>query len=128
MPAEIPALHLHLLSRKKGLVLLVFVSLLTTAGTDLFSQNYNIQTFTTKEGISHNDVRAMAVDSLGFMWIATWDGLSRYDGYSFRNYFHKTNDSLSLPYFSVQNILVDGADNVLISNTIEVDITDRVTQ
>ncbi len=112
MPAEIPALHLHLLSRKKGLVLLVFVSLLTTAGTDLFSQNYNIQTFTTKEGISHNDVRAMAVDSLGFMWIATWDGLSRYDGYSFRNYFHKTNDSLSLPYFSVQNILVDGADNL----------------
>ncbi|MFZ2339232.1 MAG: two-component regulator propeller domain-containing protein [Bacteroidales bacterium] len=112
MPAEIPALHLHLLSPEKGLVILLFVSLLIAAGTDLFSQNYNIQAFTTREGISHNDVRAMAVDSSGFMWIATWDGLSRYDGYSFKNYFHKTNDSLSLPYFSVLNLQVDGADNL----------------
>ncbi len=112
MPAEIPAPHLHLLSRKKGLVFLLFVSLLIPAGTNLFSQNFNIQTFTTREGISHNDVRAMAVDSLGFLWIATWDGMSRYDGYSFKNYFHKSNDSLSLPYFSIQNLQVDGADNI----------------
>lgn len=112
MSSEIPSLNLHLLSLKKDLVLLLLVSLLASSGKDLFSQNYNIETFTTREGISHNDVRAMAVDSLGFMWIATWDGLSRYDGYSFRNYFHKTNDSLSLPYFSIQNLLIDGADNL----------------
>lgn len=117
---------MHRLSRKKGLVILLFVSLFIAAGTDLFSQNYNIQTFTTKEGISHNDVRAMAVDSSGFMWIATWDGLSRYDGYSFKNYFHKTNDSLSLPYFSVQNLQVDGADNLwLLSDDRQVARYDR---
>ena len=62
--------------------------------------------------MSHNDVRAVAVDSSGFLWIATWDGLSRYDGYSFKNYYHKTDDSLSLPYFSILNIMVDGADNL----------------
>ncbi len=55
----------------------------------------------------------IAVDSSGFLWIATWDGLSRYDGYSFKNYYHKTDDSLSLPYFSVLNILVDGGDNLM---------------
>src|SRR4030066_1765426 len=76
------------------------------------AQQFNIQTFTTRDGLSHNDVRAAAVDSSGFMWIATWDGLSRYDGYSFKNYFHKTNDSLSLPSFSVLNLQVDGADNL----------------
>ena len=54
----------------------------------------------------------MAVDNSGFMWIAIWDGLSRYDGYTFKNYFHKTNVSLSLPYFSVQNLRVDRADNL----------------
>lgn len=112
MSSEIPAPDLHRLPRKKGIVILLVVILLIAAGTDLFSQNYIIQTFTTREGISHNDVRAMTADSSGFMWIATWDGLSRYDGYSFKNYFHKTNDSLSLPYFSVLNLLVDGADNL----------------
>jgi ligand-binding sensor domain-containing protein len=77
-----------------------------------FAQHFNIQTFTTREGLSHNDVRAAAVDSSGFLWIATWDGLSRYDGYTFKNYFHKTDDSLSVPYFSILNIVVDGADNL----------------
>ncbi len=76
------------------------------------AQDFNIQTFTTKDGLSHNDVRAMAVDSSGFLWIATWDGLSRFDGYSFKNYYHKTDDSLSLPYFSILNVLVDGGNNL----------------
>ncbi len=112
MPPKKTALDLYRLSRNKGLGFLLLAFLLITTGTDLFSQNYNIQTFTTEDGLSHNDVRAMAVDSSGFMWIATWDGLSRYDGYTFKNYFHKTNDSLSLPYFSVLNLKVDGADNL----------------
>ena len=78
------------------------------------AQQFNIRTFTTRDGLSHNDVRNMSVDSSGFLWIATWDGLSRYDGYSFRNYYHKTDDSLSIPYFSVLNVLVDGGDNLWI--------------
>ncbi|OFY64398.1 MAG: hypothetical protein A2Y71_00090 [Bacteroidetes bacterium RBG_13_42_15] len=76
------------------------------------AQQFNIKTFTTRDGLSHNDVRAAAVDSSGFLWIATWDGLSRYDGYSFKNYYHKTDDSLSLPYFSILNVLVDGGNNL----------------
>lgn len=126
MPSKIKTLNLWRLSRNKGLVFLLLVSLLITAGKDLYSQNYNLQTFTTKDGLSHNDVRAMTVDSSGFMWIATWDGLSRYDGYSFKNYFHKSNDSLSLPYFSVLNIKVDGADNLwLITDDRQVALYDR---
>ncbi len=76
------------------------------------AQNFNIQTFTTRDGLSHNEVRGVALDSLGFLWIATWDGLSRYDGHSFRNYFHNPDDSLTIPYFSIQNVLVDGGGNL----------------
>lgn len=76
------------------------------------AQNFNIQTFTTRDGLSHNEVRGVALDSLGFLWIATWDGLSRYDGHSFRNYFHNPDDSLTLPYFSIQDVQVDGGGNL----------------
>ncbi len=76
------------------------------------AQNFNIQSFTTREGLSHNDVRAITADSSGFLWLGTWDGLSRYDGYSFKNYHHRSDDSLSLPYFSVRELAVDGADNL----------------
>ena len=85
---------------------------------DISAQGYNIQTFTTKDGLSHNDVRAIALDSTGFLWIATWDGLSRYDGYTFKNYFHDPDDSLSLPYFSIYNIIVDGGNNLWLTTDI----------
>jgi ligand-binding sensor domain-containing protein/anti-sigma regulatory factor (Ser/Thr protein kinase) len=91
---------------KKSIIFLFLLSVPVSA------QQFNIRTFTTKEGLSHNDVRAMAVDSSGFLWLATWDGLSRYDGYSFKNYYHRSDDTLSLPYFSIYNLLVDGANNL----------------
>jgi ligand-binding sensor domain-containing protein len=103
---------MHLLVIKFYRLSICFICLVTIFSESSFAQQFNIQTFTTREGLSHNDVRAAAVDSSGFLWIATWDGLSRYDGYTFKNYFHKTDDSLSVPYFSILNIVVDGADNL----------------
>lgn len=78
------------------------------------AQNFNLRTFTTRDGLPHNDIRSVAVDSMGFLWIATWEGLSRYDGYTFKNYYHDPDDSLSIPYFSVFDVQVDGGNNVWI--------------
>ncbi|TAL63527.1 MAG: hypothetical protein EPN88_12105, partial [Bacteroidetes bacterium] len=78
----------------------------------LFPQNYTVKTFTTKDGLAHNNVRAIAEDSTGFLWIGTWDGLSRYDGYEFKNYYHLPGDTTSLPYFAIKSICVDGANNL----------------
>jgi ligand-binding sensor domain-containing protein len=83
------------------------------------AQNFNIRTFTTRDGLSHNDVRSVATDSSGYLWIATWDGMSRYDGYTFKNYYHDPNDSLSLPYFSVFDVKVDGGNNLWILTDIQ---------
>jgi ligand-binding sensor domain-containing protein len=102
------------LTRKLLPFSICFVCLISIFNKALLAQQFNIQTFTTKDGLSHNDVRAVAVDSSGFLWIATWDGLSRYDGYTFKNYYHKTDDSLSLPHFSIRNVVVDRADNLFI--------------
>ncbi len=78
----------------------------------LLSQQLQIRNFTTKEGLSHNQVRTIVSDSSGFLWVATWDGLSRYDGYEFRNYHHLPGTPSSLPYFSVKDLVVDGANNL----------------
>jgi hypothetical protein len=99
--------HRHIFPISNYFVCLLFLFYETLTG-----QNFIIRTFTTKDGLSHNDVRSVADDSSGFLWIATWDGLSRYNGYSFKNYYHKTDDSLSLPYFSIYNVMVDGGNNL----------------
>ncbi|MBC7866313.1 MAG: histidine kinase, partial [Gloeobacteraceae cyanobacterium ES-bin-316] len=38
------------------------------------------------DGLVSNYIRRLFQDSKGFLWIATYEGLSRYDGHSFTNY------------------------------------------
>jgi signal transduction histidine kinase/ligand-binding sensor domain-containing protein len=42
--------------------------------------------YTTSQGLPHNRVSRVVADSRGFIWFATREGLSRYDGYAFTNY------------------------------------------
>ncbi len=45
-----------------------------------------IRTYTTADGLARDHVLAIAQDSRGFLWFATAEGLSRFDGYAFTNY------------------------------------------
>ena len=45
-----------------------------------------IQHFSVDDGISQSIVQRIIQDKNGFIWFGTWNGLDRYDGYSFRNY------------------------------------------
>jgi hypothetical protein len=81
----------------------------------LAQDNYSYKTFTTESGLPHNTILSIARDSTGFLWFATWNGLSRYDGYEFKNYFHDPDDSTSLPHFSCNKILVDRFNNLWVS-------------
>lgn len=42
--------------------------------------------YTTGQGLAHNNVQKVVADSRGFIWFATREGLSRFDGYAFTNY------------------------------------------
>ncbi len=48
--------------------------------------------YTIDEGLPSNEVYDSFEDSLGYIWFATDHGISRFDGYSFRNY--STSDGL----------------------------------
>lgn len=50
------------------------------------SQNVVFEKITTVEGLSQNDVNDIFQDKNGFLWIATNDGLNRYDGYNFKTF------------------------------------------
>lgn len=60
------------------------------------SQDLNFKTLTVNDGLSQHDVSCILQDSYGFVWIGTYDGLNRYDGFNVLNYVHKTNDTASL--------------------------------
>ncbi|MEJ6532060.1 EAL domain-containing protein [Pseudoalteromonas lipolytica] len=59
--------------------LFVFSALIPTA----LAQNYalQIQRISTDEGLTQGSVTKIVQDDLGFIWIGTYQGLNRYDGY-----------------------------------------------
>lgn len=64
-------------------LLLVFAGL--TAQSEIrFEEVYSMNP------LSHNNVTCIHQDRLGFLWVGTFNGLNKYDGYSFRIY--KFND------------------------------------
>ena len=58
-----------------------------------------------RDGLPHQSVYGAVQDSRGFLWVATYGGLSRFDGYHFRNYVHSDSDPKSLFNNNVRVIL-----------------------
>lgn len=56
-------------------------------------EHYIIQHYSIVDGMSQNTVMAILQDKQGFMWFGTWDGLNRFDGYSFE-VFKAMNDGV----------------------------------
>ena len=49
-------------------------------------EHYVVQHYSIKDGLSQNTVMAILQDRQGFMWFGTWEGLNRFDGYTFKVY------------------------------------------
>ncbi|MHC4486859.1 MAG: two-component regulator propeller domain-containing protein, partial [Planctomycetota bacterium] len=70
--------------------------------------DYHVERLTSDDGLSSNSVISIAQDAQGFMWFGTRGGLNRYDGSSFKTFYHDPADSTSLPHDWVESLYVDG--------------------
>ena len=59
---------------------------------------------TVRNGLPQGFVRSMIQDQRGFIWMATRDGLCRYDGFRFRIYTHDPQQASSLSFSSIYEI------------------------
>lgn len=67
-----------------GIVMLIFLYIIPYT---LFAQNSKkIEWFTDSEGLPQNSVKSIIKDRYNFIWLATEDGLARYDGKNFSVY------------------------------------------
>ncbi|MBB4034264.1 ligand-binding sensor domain-containing protein/signal transduction histidine kinase/DNA-binding response OmpR family regulator [Dysgonomonas hofstadii] len=60
-----------------------------------------------EDGLAQNTVYCILQDNRGFMWFGTKDGLSRYDGYEFRNYRNDKNDPQSIGNNCIRSLFQD---------------------
>jgi Signal transduction histidine kinase len=83
--------------------LLFVISFLTA-----FSQtNTQYTYYTVDDGLSENTVLSMLQDNKGQMWFGTYDGLNKFDGYTFKTYKGSTNNKQTLLHYRIDRIRED---------------------
>jgi ligand-binding sensor domain-containing protein len=73
-------------------LLLFFLCLLTSA------QYYAFKKYTIRDGIPQSQVLQVTEDPQGYIWASTKDGVTRFDGLHFTNYFEKDGIGRDLYY------------------------------
>lgn len=66
--------------------LILFVFLLFFYFTANAQQNCTFTHYSSENGLSQNTVMNMFQDHNGIIWLATWDGINKFDGYTFKTY------------------------------------------
>ncbi|WP_168196298.1 hybrid sensor histidine kinase/response regulator [Echinicola soli] len=67
-------------------------------------KGYELDYLGIESGLSNNAVTAIYQDKKGFVWIGTYDGLNRYDGYDFLVFRNQPRDSSSLVHNRIVSI------------------------
>jgi len=93
-------------------LLAIFIVAFSVAG-NASNALYEFKHLSSDNGLAGNTVYCMAQDTLGYAWIGTNKGLSKFDGYSFENYF-VADDTLASNW-TILDVAVDSRNNVFIA-------------
>ncbi len=77
---------------------------------ELFFEHYN-----EVNGLSHNSVRSIVQDDKGFLWLGTFGGVNRFDGYDFKVFHSDINKTDYLHSDDILEIVLDKRDNLWIA-------------
>ena len=67
------------------------------------------ETWTTRQGLPHNQINAIAQTPDGYLWLGTWEGLVRYNGLEFQQYARRNTPALKDNGVRSLRASVDGA-------------------
>jgi signal transduction histidine kinase/ligand-binding sensor domain-containing protein/DNA-binding response OmpR family regulator len=77
--------------------------------------------FSTKDGLPNNTIQDIVQDADGYIWLATEDGIMRYDGYKMLTYSNISGDSTSLSQNRVEKLFVDFKGDLWIGSKSDLD-------
>jgi ligand-binding sensor domain-containing protein/serine phosphatase RsbU (regulator of sigma subunit) len=103
-------MQLKILTYKITLVLLLCAT--WANASDLRFKRLSIE-----DGLSQSRVFAIDQDSKGFIWVATEDGLNRYDGYEFTIFTFDPKDSSSINNNVLLSLAADDSGNVWVGTS-----------
>ena len=70
-------------------------------------ESYRFEHWNVDDGLPDNIVHNIEMDKTGFLWLATHDGLTRFDGRSFKTYRHIIGEANSLSGHVIMDVKAD---------------------
>src|SRR5688500_11516730 len=80
------------------------------------AKQYSFKHFSVSEGLASNTVNAVVQDKNGFIWMATVNGLQRYDGGSFSSFKSKKGSSGTIISDRISSLYCDRKNNLWLVN------------
>ena len=98
-------------------ILHLLVTIVITQNAFTQTPPIQFQHFSVEQGLSNNQVSAFTQDKYGLIWIATQDGLNRFDGYKVDIYRNERGNKNSLPSNRVRCLFTDTRGTVWIGTS-----------
>jgi ligand-binding sensor domain-containing protein len=77
-------------------LIILLAAVIKPQSINLLNDNIKFERLTTRQGLPSDFVQDVIIDSRGFMWISTFDGLVRYDGKEFKVFRNNPIDTTSI--------------------------------
>ena len=107
-------LNEHMLKQLLPALLLLHGACHTVVGQQ--ARQYSFTQYSTANGLVSNHVNAVGQDKKGFIWLATTNGLQRFDGREFITFKHNRNNPYSIPSNNLASMYCDKKGRVWIVN------------
>ena len=91
---------------------LVIILSLFTLHLSLSATEYRLRFFDDRNGLSHWLTSHVVQDSTGMVWVATWNGLNRFDGTRFVAFKTRPGDNISTPSDKFRHIKLTKDNNL----------------
>jgi ligand-binding sensor domain-containing protein len=91
---------------------LIVGSFILSCEADAQNNLFSFQHFGTSEGLSEGRVTCLLQDSKGFLWIGTFNGLNKYDGYNFKHFYATPHDTSGLQGNVITALCEDSAHTI----------------
>jgi ligand-binding sensor domain-containing protein len=110
-----------------NLFLYLLATTLCCFGLSVTAQERDIKFhhITVDDGLTSNTVNGVIRDSRGFIWIASENGVGRYDGYSFHNFRVEKEDSLNISSNITYVIFEDSRERLWVGSEKGLDLYNR---
>lgn len=99
---------------KKTAIIIITSILAMTAINEIHALDLKakLSHYSTKDGLASNAISDIITDKYGYIWLATYNGLCRYDGYSFYNYSTGLRSNISDFHNRILQIHTDPEGNI----------------